>query len=248
MALNVQNVPAHIRVLSADDKQIGNVQKNANGLLAAILRKLFYDMNLSPMAYEQLIENYLATQNGGEVNRLEKTNTRSALNNELFADAITFKVLIKALKILQMDKVEIEIRGIKHNREYKSMISAILSPDVLQEVMNEALFRENKKAAVRQLEDTRDFNTPPEAITQVEKPLSPVSTKRDRELAREKAVQQQQNQAVVETVDSNKVARKTRTRKVVGEESPKPKSKETGTALSTVVRNHTDKPNKKKGK
>ena len=118
MALNVQNVPAHIRVLSADDKQIGNVQKNANGLLAAILRKLFYDMNLSPMAYEQMIENYLATQNGGEVNRLEKTNTRSALNNELFADAITFKVLIKALKILQMDKVEIEIRGIKHNREY----------------------------------------------------------------------------------------------------------------------------------
>ena len=248
MALNVQNVPAHIRVLSADDKQIGNVQKNANGLLAAILRKLFYDMNLSPMAYEQMIENYLATQNGGEVNRLEKTNTRSALNNELFADAITFKVLIKALKILQMDKVEIEIRGIKHNREYKSMISAILSPDVLQEVMNEALFRENKKATVRQLEDTRDFNTPPEVNTQVEKPLSPVSTKRDRELAREKAVQQQQNQAVVETVDSNKVARKARTRKVVGEESPKPKSKETGTAVSTVVRSHTDKPNKKKGK
>jgi hypothetical protein len=248
MALNVQNVPAHIRVLSADDKQIGNVQKNANGLLAAILRKLFYDMNLSPMAYEQMIENYLATQNGGEVNRLEKTNTRSALNNELFADAITFKVLIKALKILQMDKVEIEIRGIKHNREYKSMISAILSPNVLQEVMNEALFRENKKATVRQLEDTRDFNTPPEANTQVEKPLSPVSTKRDRELAREKAVQQQQNQAVVETVDSNKVVRKVRTRKVVGEEPPKPKSKETGTALSTVVRSHTDKPNKKKGK
>lgn len=246
MAINLQNVPPHIRVLSAADKQIGNVQKNANGLLAAILRKLFYDMNISPMAYEQMIEDYLTAQKGAEVNRLEKTNTRSALNNELFADAITFKVLIKALKILQMDKVEIEVRGIKNNRGVKSTVSAILNPDVLQEVMQESLFRENKKPVQRQLEDTRDFNVLSEEQAKAEKPISPVSTKKDRERAREKAIER----AAKETADTPcKVVKKSGSKVAkIAKEEDKVQA-DTSTALSTVVHSDTaSNTNKKKGK
>lgn len=248
MAINLQNVPPHIRVLSAADKQIGNVQKNANGLLAAILRKLFYDMNISPMAYEQMIEDYLTAQKGAEVNRLEKTNTRSALNNELFADAITFKVLIKALKILQMDKVEIEIRGVKHNRDIKSTVSAILNPDVLQEVMQESLFRENKKPVQRQLEDTRDFNVLSEEQAKAEKPISPVSTKKDRERARERAIEKAAKEK--ETVNTPcKVVKKSGSKVAkIAKEEDKVQA-DTSTALSTVVHSDTaSNTNKKKGK
>lgn len=166
MATNTPQIPAYVQVLSAEDKRLGQVQKSANGLLAAALRKVFYDLGYSPSAWDQTIDDYLTSQKG-EQNRFDRANTRSALNSELFEDSITFKVLIKALKVLQMDKVEIEIRGIKYRQGVQSMVSAVLNPDVLKEIIdNEPLFRENKKPTVRKLEDNRSFDKPlPEAET-----------------------------------------------------------------------------------
>lgn len=133
------------RILKAADKQVTAVEASANGLLAGLWRKILYDMGITPVRWNILIDEYLDKQSGNKTNRFDRANTRSALNSELFEPAMTMKTLIKGLKVLNCDDLQIQISVTKRNKKGTTVFGGILNPDHLASLLQEPLFRENKK-------------------------------------------------------------------------------------------------------
>lgn len=133
------------RILKAADKQVTAVEASANGLLAGLWRKILYDMGITPVRWNLLIDEYLDKQSGNKTNRFDRANTRSALNSELFEPAMTMKTLIKGLKVLNCDDLQIQISVTKRNKKGTTVFGGILNPDHLASLLQEPLFRENKK-------------------------------------------------------------------------------------------------------
>lgn len=133
------------RILKAADKQVTAVKASANGLLAGLWRKILYDMGITPVRWNLLIDEYLDKQSGNKTNRFDRANTRSALNSELFEPAMTMKTLIKGLKVLNCDDLQIQISVTKRNKKGTTVFGGILNPDHLASLLEEPLFRENKK-------------------------------------------------------------------------------------------------------
>ena len=133
------------RILKAADKQVTAVEASANGLLAGLWRKILYDMGITPVRWNLLIDEYLDKQSGNKTNRFDRANTRSALNSELFEPAMTMKTLIKGLKVLNCDDLQIQISVTKRNKKGTTVFGGILNPDHLASLLEEPLFRENKK-------------------------------------------------------------------------------------------------------
>lgn len=133
------------RILKAADKQVTAVEASANGLLAGLWRKILYDMGITPVRWNLLIDEYLDKQSGNKTNRFDRANTRSALNSELFEPAMTMKTLIKGLKVLNCDDLQIQISVTKRNKKGTTVFGGILNHDHLASLLEEPLFRENKK-------------------------------------------------------------------------------------------------------
>lgn len=133
------------RILKAADKQVTAVEASANGLLAGLWRKILYDMGITPVRWNLLIDEYLDKQSGNKTNRFDRANTRSALNSELFEPAMTMKTLIKGLKVLNCDDLQIQVSVTKRGKKGTTVFGGILNPDHLASLLEEPLFRENKK-------------------------------------------------------------------------------------------------------
>lgn len=133
------------RILKAADKQVTAVEASTNGLLAGLWRKILYDMGITPVHWNLLIDEYLDKQSGNKTNRFDRANTRSALNSELFEPAMTMKTLIKGLKVLNCDDLQIQVSVTKRGKKGTTVFGGILNPDHLASLLEEPLFRENKK-------------------------------------------------------------------------------------------------------
>lgn len=154
------------RILKAADKQVTAVEASANGLLAGLWRKILYDMGITPVRWNILIDEYLDKQSGNKTNRFDRANTRSALNNELFEPAMTMKTLIKGLKVLNCDDLQIQISVTKRNKKGTTVFGGILNPDHLASLLEEPLFRENKKPQKKVEAVDENYTQPKSSMTQ----------------------------------------------------------------------------------
>lgn len=154
------------RILKAADKQVTTVEASANGLLAGLWRKILYDMGITPVRWNLLIDEYLDKQSGNKTNRFDRANTRSALNSELFEPAMTMKTLIKGLKVLNCDDLQIQISVTKRNKKGTTVFGGILNPDHLASLLEEPLFRENKKPQKKVEAVDENYTQPKSSMTQ----------------------------------------------------------------------------------
>lgn len=154
------------RILKAADKQVTAVEASANGLLAGLWRKILYDMGITPVRWNILIDEYLDKQSGNKTNRFDRANTRSALNSELFEPAMTMKTLIKGLKVLNCDDLQIQISVTKRNKKGTTVFGGILNPDHLASLLQEPLFRENKKPQKKVEAVDENYTQPKSSMTQ----------------------------------------------------------------------------------
>ena len=154
------------RILKAADKQVTAVEASANGLLAGLWRKILYDMGITPVRWNLLIDEYLDKQSGNKTNRFDRANTRSALNSELFEPAMTMKTLIKGLKVLNCDDLQIQISVTKRGKKGTTVFGGILNPDHLASLLEEPLFRENKKPQKKVEAVDENYTQPKSSMTQ----------------------------------------------------------------------------------
>lgn len=169
------------RILKAADKQVTAVEASANGLLAGLWRKILYDMGITPVRWNILIDEYLDKQSGNKTNRFDRANTRSALNSELFEPAMTMKTLIKGLKVLNCDDLQIQISVTKRNKKGTTVFGGILNPDHLASLLEEPLFRENKKPQKKVEAVDENYTQPKSSMTQ----KTPVTAEATDELTEE---------------------------------------------------------------
>lgn len=171
------------RILKAADKQVTAVEASANGLLAGLWRKILYDMGITPVRWNLLIDEYLDKQSGNKTNRFDRANTRSALNSELFEPAMTMKTLIKGLKVLNCDDLQIQVSVTKRGKKGTTVFGGILNPDHLASLLEEPLFRENKKpqkkveAVDENYTQPRSSKTPQSSMTPKTESTKPVEVK-----------------------------------------------------------------------
>ena len=153
------------RILKAADKQVTAVEASANGLLAGLWRKILYDMGITPVRWNLLIDEYLDKQSGNKTNRFDRANTRSALNSELFEPAMTMKTLIKGLKVLNCDDLQIQVSVTKRGKKGTTVFGGILNPDHLASLLEEPLFRENKKPQKKVEAVDENYTQPKSSMT-----------------------------------------------------------------------------------
>ena len=105
-------------VLSDPDKKINEVARDAGGILAFLLRKLFkfYKLSGADGLWMELTQAYVMDPaNGIAQNKKARTSARGNIAKELAADSISWKVFIKGLRFLQLKKVEVIVKASQYS-------------------------------------------------------------------------------------------------------------------------------------
>jgi hypothetical protein len=98
------------RVLTSPDKGIGRTY-GANGVLSRLFRQILFDLNIAPIRFGQLMQEYLLDpSNGVPPNKKDQTSMRGNLTKEFSREQMTWKVFCKALRFLQFLRVELVLR------------------------------------------------------------------------------------------------------------------------------------------
>lgn len=98
-----------MKLLSSPDKGISQTH-GPNGILARLFRTILFDENITPFRYMDLMDAFISEgQSGVPVNRVDLTSWRGNLTKELGKDQMSWKVFCKALRFLQVWKVEFRV-------------------------------------------------------------------------------------------------------------------------------------------
>jgi hypothetical protein len=98
-----------MKLLSAPDKGISQTH-GPNGILARLFRTILYDEDITPFRYMDLMDAFIREgQSGVPVNRVDLTSWRGNLTKELGKEQMSWKVFCKALRFLQIIKIEFQI-------------------------------------------------------------------------------------------------------------------------------------------
>jgi hypothetical protein len=108
------------KILTAPDKDIKKTF-GANGVLSRLFRQMLLDLNIGPSRFGSLLQEYiLDPRNGVPNNKKDQTSMRGNLTKEFSRPQMTWKVFCKALRFLQIKKIEFVIKA--HHRIGKSTI------------------------------------------------------------------------------------------------------------------------------
>lgn len=108
------------RILTAPDKDIKKTF-GANGVLSRLFRQMLLDLNVGPSRFGSLLQEYiLDPRNGVPNNKKDQTSMRGNLTKEFSRPQMTWKVFCKALRFLQITKIEFVIKA--HHRTGRSTI------------------------------------------------------------------------------------------------------------------------------
>lgn len=108
------------KILTAPDKDIKKTF-GANGVLSRLFRQMLLDLNVGPSRFGSLLQDYiLDPRNGVPNNKKDQTSMRGNLTKEFSRPQMTWKVFCKALRFLQITKIEFVIKA--HHRHGKTTI------------------------------------------------------------------------------------------------------------------------------
>jgi hypothetical protein len=99
------------RILTAPDKDVKKTF-GANGVLSRLFRQMLLDLNIGPPQFSILMAQYLADpRNAVPNNKKDQTSMRGNLNKEFSRPQMTWKVFCKALRFLQITKIEFVLQA-----------------------------------------------------------------------------------------------------------------------------------------
>lgn len=99
------------RILTAPDKDIKKTF-GANGVLSRLFRQMLLDLNIGPSRFGQLLQHYiLDARNGVPNNKKDQTSQRGNLTKELSKPQMTWKVFCKAMRLLQIVRIEFVVKA-----------------------------------------------------------------------------------------------------------------------------------------
>jgi len=107
-----------VRLLNDPTKGMNETYTNSNGILAHMFRRMLHDLNVSPMRWGSLMYDFITDpRNGVPDNKKDQTSYRGNFVKEFERRQMTWKVFCKAMRFLQLPRIELVIRA--HHRNGK---------------------------------------------------------------------------------------------------------------------------------
>lgn len=103
------------KILMSPDKDVTKTS-GANGVLSRLFRQMVLDLGIGPSQFGSLLQDYiLDARHGVPNNRKDQTSQRGNLTKEFSRPQMTWKVFCKALRFLQVLKIDIIIKAHHEN-------------------------------------------------------------------------------------------------------------------------------------
>lgn len=103
------------RILLAHDKEITKTS-GPNGVLSRLFRKMLLDLGIMPPKFGSFLQDYIIdTQRNIPNNKRDQTSMRGNLTKEFAKPQMTWKVFCKALRFLQIIKIDLVIKAYHGN-------------------------------------------------------------------------------------------------------------------------------------
>lgn len=155
------------RLLNDPDKGVDKTY-GANGVLSSFWRTILRNLNITGPRFSSLLQDYIMdSRHGVPNNRMDQTSMRGNLTKEFAKPQLTWKVFMKALRFLQIYKIDLTIKTyhMKPFRVGDKLISetyhtkTVLLGDRNQlKQFTEALEQDETKEAVEHIEYLDDNN------------------------------------------------------------------------------------------
>lgn len=86
------------------------VTGDADSILSGLYRALLFNGNVQAHQFERFLVNYIQKIHKEATNIRDRTSLKASLYKELMADRLSWRVFIKGLRILNLDRFDISIR------------------------------------------------------------------------------------------------------------------------------------------
>ena len=112
-------------ILESEDKMV-NKTFGPSGVLSRLWRTILRDTGIGPTRYGEILnEHVLNPMNGVPNNRRDQISYRGNLTKELAKSQMTWKVFIKALKFLNVVKIELTIKAYHSNAKVTQHMTVV---------------------------------------------------------------------------------------------------------------------------
>jgi hypothetical protein len=102
-------------LLNSPDKEVSKTS-GANGVLSRLWRQMLFDLDITLPKFGAYLQAYiLDPRNGVPNNRKDQISMRGNLTKEFTRSQMTWKVFCKALRFLNIVKIELIIKAHHHN-------------------------------------------------------------------------------------------------------------------------------------
>ena len=99
------------KILTSRNKDVDKTS-GANGVLSRLFRQILLDLDITGSKFGNLLQDYiLDSRHGVPNNRKDQTSMRGNLTKEFSRPQMTWKVFCKALRFLQITKIEFVIKA-----------------------------------------------------------------------------------------------------------------------------------------
>lgn len=111
------------QILGAPDKGVSRTH-GLNGILSRLFRQLLMNLNVTPMYWGSLMNDFIKdVRNGVPNNKRDQTSIRGNLTKEFARTQMTWKVFCKGLRFLQITNIKITIEATHRERQYPTVVS-----------------------------------------------------------------------------------------------------------------------------
>lgn len=101
-----------------------NMARGYGGILAGLFARIIYEMGISVPRWLSLMNDFVHdSQNSKAENQKDRTSMRGNLTKEFSRDQMTWKVFIKGLRFLQIQKIQLTITAYHANGKVTQHIS-----------------------------------------------------------------------------------------------------------------------------
>lgn len=98
-------------ILTSPDKLMKKTS-GPNGILSRLFRQILLDLNIGPARFASLLQDYINdVRNCIPDNRKDRTSSRGNMTKEFSRPQMTWRVFCKALRFLQIKKIEFVIKA-----------------------------------------------------------------------------------------------------------------------------------------
>lgn len=124
-------------LLERPDRGVG-ATSGISGVLAGLFRQMCKDLNVNPMRWSHLMDEYVQIEsvNHNKDNRRDRTSIRGNLNKEFTRPRMTWKVFCRAMMLLKIRRFGIIIVA-EHSDNSKSVHSKIVDFNTASEPIPE---------------------------------------------------------------------------------------------------------------